>query len=136
MLKKSNQKKMKERFDFKKFWNNWNGFDSFFGYIGGNIQMAAIWMFVAGYTVTQVIAQLRPFGQPIISLVVFAYCLNKASCAMSNRKYALKIAPGLAGIPQGFFGNLISISWILGGLIFLASNTPELWEILVGLGGK
>ena len=132
--KKLNQKQKKERFNFKKFWNNWEGFDSFFSYIGGNIQMAAIWMFAAGYTVTQVIAELRPFGQPLISLVVFAYCMNKASNSMSSRKYALKIdLPGLGGIAQGFFGNLNAIGWMVGGLIFLASNTPELWSILVGI---
>lgn len=133
MVKKSNQKKKKERFDFKKFWNNWNGFDSFFSFISGSALSAITLMLFDGmYTIPKIIIYIRPFVVPMILMVVFSYCMKNAFKVMQDRKYPLIVKTGW----QGFYGNLISIGWIAGGLFFIASSTPEIWAVIVEWASK
>ena len=117
--------RMKIRFDYKKFLNNWNGFDSFFSYIGGVLTLASIVLFTS-YTTSQVLAYIKPFAMPIILLVVFAYCMNKAFFVMKERKQPLNPKT----MAEGFWGNFISVGWMSGGLFFIASNSPEIWRVV------
>lgn len=116
----------KNRFDFKKFLNNWTGFDSFFSYVGGFLTLAAI-VLLSAYTVPQVLEWIKPFAMPIIALVVFAYCQKNSFNAMKARKYALNAKT----FWEGFWGNFISVGWSAGGLFFITANSPEVWRVIV-----
>ena len=127
MAKNTNLKK-NEGFDYKKFLSNWNKLDSIIGFIVGSATTFTVSMAFSNlYTIPQIIGYIRPFVLPLILMVAFSYCMQNSWAVMKKRKFPFHAKNGW----DGFYGNLISLGWIIGGLFFIASGTPEIWTAIL-----
>lgn len=116
----------KRRLNIKKFINNWDKFDSIFGFIAGAIAMAFVGL-IMNQPLSKTLMDIKPFAVPLIVSIVFFYCLTKAMICEANREFP--------AVPKGMWHFLhlhfVSGAWVLGGLLFATSVSPEVLEIII-----
>lgn len=118
----------KSKKSVKGFLANFDKFDTLIGFTVGLIFM--FWQQLYGTIPTlQLLEYIQPMVSPIIQVSVFFYCVNKAYDILRARKYVVEYE----GFKDFAMKNFISITWIVGGLFFIASFSPQILQMLLKL---
>lgn len=95
--------------------------DVVIGLIGGLfISTSAFFYFGDFASIMEIIEWVEPYINTVLNITVFTYCMNKAFSFQRPPFRTIAFKPKTW--PEALSGNLMSVAWIIAGLIFVVGS--------------